>query len=320
MRLPAIALLAVATLVAGCAAPGPVTGGAVPSQVPPHIAANLLQLGRVVAPPATAALYAPLQQREPYAGVQVARSQRYGADPRHLLDLFTPASGGSAARPVLVFVHGGAFVAGDRRTGDSPFYDNIMLWAVRNGMVGVNMTYRLAPQNPWPAAQQDIGAALAWVRQNIAARGGDPRRIFLMGHSAGAAHVAQYLGHPQFHTAPGGGVAGGILVSGLFDPSTAQANPPLQAYFGRDAGVYAQRSAVPGLVASTVPLLMAYAELDPEDFHRQSESTHAALCARAQCPPLLKLMGHSHMSEVYAINTADTSLTHPLRDFVLGRR
>ena len=59
----------------------------------------------------------------------------------------------------------------DRRTGDSPFYDNIMLWAVSRGVVGVNMTYRLAPQNAWPAAQEDIGKALAWVRANIAARG-----------------------------------------------------------------------------------------------------------------------------------------------------
>ncbi|HEY8357567.1 MAG TPA: alpha/beta hydrolase [Ramlibacter sp.] len=309
-----------ALLLAACAAPSHISGGAVPSQVPAHISANLHQLGRVVAPPQTAALYAPLQQREPYAGVQVARGERYAGDARHLLDVFTATAGGSAARPVLVFVHGGAFVAGDRRTGDSPFYDNIMLWAVKNGMVGVNMTYRLAPQHPWPAAQQDIGAALGWVRQNIAARGGDPQRIFLMGHSAGAAHVAQYLAHPQFHATPGSGVVGAILVSALFDPASAEQSPSLQAYFGSDASLYRQRSAVPGLVASTVPLLLAYAELDPEYFHRQSELTHAALCRRGHCPPLLKLMGHSHMSEVYAINTADTSLTHPLRDFVRGRR
>lgn len=51
---------------------------------------------------------------------------------------------------------------------------------------GVNMTYRLAPRHTWPAAQEDIAAAVRWVRQNIASQGGDPRRIFLMGHSAGA--------------------------------------------------------------------------------------------------------------------------------------
>lgn len=211
---------AAALLLAACATPpaSAPASGIVPSQVPPAIAAELVKIGRVVAPPPTAALYAPLQQREPYAGVRVERNARYGPDAeRNLLDVFTPEAAG-APRPVLVFIHGGAFTAGNKRSGDSPFYDNIALWAAANGMVGVTMTYRLAPQHPWPAAQEDIAGALRWLRQNIAARGGDPGRIYLMGHSAGAAHVAQYIGHPRFHVAPGGGLAGAIMVSGLFDP------------------------------------------------------------------------------------------------------
>jgi acetyl esterase/lipase len=216
----------------------------------------------------------------------------------------------------LVFVHGGAFMRGERRTGDSPFYDNIMLWAVRQGMVGVNMTYRLAPAHPWPAAQQDIQSALKWVRENIAASGGNPQRIILMGHSAGAAHVAQYLGHPQFHVVPGSGLAGAILLSGLFDPVTAESNPPLQAYFGKDAAQYTARSAVPGLVAAKVPLLLAYAELDPQDFHTQSEQLNAALCKAGQCPGLYKLMGHSHMSEIYSINSADKTVGKLMKQWV----
>ena len=312
---------AAALLLAACAtppAPGLVSG-IVPSQVPANIAAELQKIGRVVAPPPTAALYAPLQQREPYAGVRVERHARYGADERHLLDMFTPETASGAARPVLVFIHGGAFTAGNKRTGDSPFYDNILLWAVANGMVGVNMTYRLAPQNPWPAAQEDIAGALRWVRQNIAARGGDPARIYLMGHSAGAAHVAQYVGHSRFHVAPGSGLAGAIMVSGLFDPSTAEANPPLQSYFGRDPSVYEARSALPGMAASRLPMLFAYAELDPSDFHRQSSQANTALCEAKRCAPVLLLQGHSHMSEVYAINTPDRALTDAMRKFIFGR-
>lgn len=311
--------LCASLLLAACATPqpaSPIASGAVPSQVPPAIAAQLQAIGRVVAPPQTAALYAPLQQKEPYAGVKVERDQAYGTDPRHRLDVFF-ADGGAARKPVLVFVHGGAFTGGNKRTGDSPFYDNIMLWAVQNGMVGVNMTYRLAPQNPWPAAQHDIRDALAWVRQNIAARGGDQGRIYLMGHSAGAAHVAQYLGHGQFHMQPGGGIAGAIMLSGIFDPSTAEANPPLRAYFGNDASVYAQRSALPGMVKSRVPVLLAFAELDPSDFHLQAEQARGALCRGERCPPLLQLQGHSHMSEVYAINTPDRALTDALQAFIL---
>jgi acetyl esterase/lipase len=132
-----------------------------------EIAWKLLELGRVIDPPKTAQLYAPLQQKEPYHGVRVERDIKYGAADRNLLDVFTPETTATSARPVLIFVHGGGFVAGNKRTGDSPFYDNIMLWAVKNGFVGVNTTYRLAPQSPWPAAAEDLGTAVKWVSDNI---------------------------------------------------------------------------------------------------------------------------------------------------------
>ena len=272
-------------------------------------------LGRVVDPAATALVYAPLHAREPYANVRIDRAAQYGPDARQLLDVFSAQTAGPP-RPVLVFLHGGAFVGGERRREGSPFYDNIMLWAVDNGMVGVNMTYRLAPQHQWPAAQQDIAAALKWMRRNIAAHGGDAARIVLMGHSAGAAHAAQYLAHPQFHVAPGGGVAGVIMSSGLYDTTSAEHNLALQSYFGSDRSLYAVRSALPGLVASRVPLLIAYAQLDPPDFHAQSEQAHGALLAAGRKTTLLKLMGHSHMSEVYAINTPDRSFSDPVAAFV----
>lgn len=312
-------ILSMSLIVSACANTASLPDGPSPSQIPPHIDAALQKLGPVIDPPATGALYRPLQQREPYAGVKVARSEAYGPDPRHLLDVFTPAVSGPP-RPVLVFVHGGAFMGGDRRTGDSPFYDNIMLWAVAHGMVGVNMTYRLAPMNPWPAAQEDIGKALVWIRTEIAARGGDPSRIVLMGHSAGAAHVAQYVGHPRFHVAPGGGVAGAIMVSGLFDTTTAEPNRPLQAYFGSDASRYAERSALPGLRASTLPMLFAHAELDPADFQRQASQVRAALCDSGRCRPMVKLLGHNHLSEVYSINTPDHALSDSIEAFVARLR
>jgi triacylglycerol lipase len=307
--------LFLALAITGCATRPTAFVVEVPSQIAPALAQGLAQIGRVVAPPPTEKLYAPLAQREPYAGVQVRRDVRYGADARNLLDVFTPATR-QAGQPVLVFVHGGGFMRGERRTGDSPFYDNIMLWALSQGMVGVNMTYRLAPANPWPAAQQDIQLALKWVRENIAASGGDPHRIILMGHSAGAAHVAQYVAHPQFHAAPGSGLAGAVLLSGIFDPVTAEANPPLHAYFGTDTTQYPARSAVPGLVASKVPLLIAYAELDPQDFHSQSGQLNTALCNAGRCQGLYKLMGHSHMSEVYSINSADKTVTTLMKQLV----
>jgi acetyl esterase/lipase len=63
-------------------------------------------------------------------------------------------------------------------------------------MVGVTITYRLAPEHPWPAGAQDVGQAVAWVTEHISGYGGDRARMVVAGHSAGAAHVAGYLaGH-----------------------------------------------------------------------------------------------------------------------------
>ena len=80
---------------AASAAGARLQGVLVPSQVPPTIHEQLLKIGPVVAPRPTAVLYGPLQQREPYADVSVTRSERYGTDIRHLLDVFAPAAAGS---------------------------------------------------------------------------------------------------------------------------------------------------------------------------------------------------------------------------------
>ena len=106
------------------------------------------------------------------------------------------------------------------------------------------------------------------------------------------------------------------MVSGLFDTTTAEANRPLQAYFGSDPSRYAERSALPGLRDAALPMLFAYAELDPQDFQQQAEQLRAALCDVGRCRPVLKLLGQNHMSEIYSINTADHALSDRIADFV----
>ena len=176
------------------------SGSASAQQAPmsEHLAWKLLELGRVIDPPKTAAIYAPMQEKEPYQGVRIERDVKYGSAERHLLDVFMPETS-SGPQPVLIYIHGGGFVAGNKRNPGSPFYDNIMLSAAKNGFVGVNATYRLAPASPWPAAAEDLAAVVQWVSQKIGERGGDPARIFLMGQSAGAVHVAGYVSHPELH-------------------------------------------------------------------------------------------------------------------------
>src|SRR5258705_4220952 len=142
---------------------------------------KLLEIGRVVDPPKTAALFAPMQEQEPYQGVKTEREVKYGPADRHLLDVFTPETAASA-RPVLIFIHGGAFVGGNKRTTPtSPFYDNVMLWAVHNGFVGVNATYRLAPQSPHPAGAANPSAPPGRVAGQIREGGGAPPRPLPLG-------------------------------------------------------------------------------------------------------------------------------------------
>src|SRR5262249_18035492 len=93
--------------------------------------ARLESLGRAVTQQMVAAsmqLYAPLHSGVD-SDITVRRDHRYGPHERHRLDLFIPRELTSAPRAVLLFVHGGGFVRGDKMTPGSPFYDNVGYWA-----------------------------------------------------------------------------------------------------------------------------------------------------------------------------------------------
>ena len=114
-------------------------------------------------------LYGPVLQARPRDGIVIRRDLPYGDDPRQVLDVFTPA--GARGADVVVFVHGGAFIRGAKAT-EHGIYDNVLLWFARQGFVGVNLEYRLAPQAPYPRGGLDVAAALEWVHHHIADHGG----------------------------------------------------------------------------------------------------------------------------------------------------
>jgi triacylglycerol lipase len=287
------------------------------AQMPPDIAAKIAALGRVVAPGPTAAIYAPLQEKEPYSGIKVARDVKYGPDERNLIDIFS-ADGAGAPRPVLMFVHGGAYVGGSKHQPGSPFYDNVMVWAARHGLVGVNVEHRLAPKNPWPAAQEDLASAVRYVAAHASEYGGRADKIFLMGHSAGGTHVSIYVSHPQFWGPSGSGLAGAIFSSaGVYDLTVSGESEGRVAYFGADTSLYAERSALSGLVKGNVPFMFSSAELDPPEIAAQFAELRDAMCKSARgCMRSLALPKHSHMSESYSINTADTLLSDQILAFI----
>ena len=103
----------------------------------------------------------------------------YGDDPEQRLRVYIPE--GADPKPVLVYLHGGGFVAGGLDVIDELVRD----LATRSGAIVVAATYRRAPEHRFPAAHDDAWAALGWTVEHIAAHGGDPERIGLAGDSAG---------------------------------------------------------------------------------------------------------------------------------------
>jgi arylformamidase len=103
----------------------------------------------------------------------------YGTDPKQRLDLYLPKATPAGA-PVFLFIHGGGFVEGDRRQ-----YGYIAAPLAAHGVITAVMSYRLVPYR-YPTQVEDVELAVSWLATHIAAHGGDPGRISVGGHSAGA--------------------------------------------------------------------------------------------------------------------------------------
>jgi triacylglycerol lipase len=280
------------------------------AQVPPNIAAELEEIGRVVDAGRTNALYAPLQELMPIDGIGVERNIAYGPHELNTMDVFFSDPDRGTTKPVIIFAHGGGFTGGSKHRDGSFTYDHYMVWAVENGMVGVNMDYRLAPDDPWPAAQHDLAAVIQWTKENIAEYGGDPNQIVLSGQSAGASLVANHVGHSQFHGPDGVGVVAAHFSSGQYE--VTEPSP----YYGDDPALFAERSSLPGIVASGLPIMINRAELDPPDIAEQNDKLRDALCAAGRCPVFVLSEDHNHNSQLYAVRTDDTMITDPLLEFI----
>jgi acetyl esterase/lipase len=109
---------------------------------------------------------------------------RYGSDPRNRLDIYRPR-GGDGAAPVVVFFYGGSWNMGSRT--DYAFVGEAL---AARGIVAVLADYRLYPQVRYPSFVEDSAQAVAWTLNDIQRYGGDPKKVFVMGHSAGAYNAA----------------------------------------------------------------------------------------------------------------------------------
>jgi acetyl esterase len=216
--------------------------------------------GPVIDPPAAKALYAPLLADMP-RGAEPVRDLAYGDDDRHRLDVY-PAVGVAGPAPVVVFLHGGGFIRGDKADREAVGH-----YFSRHGVVAVLPNYRLGPKHRWPAGAEDVASVLAWARANVAAHGGDPDHIVLAGESAGAAHVAAATLVSRFHPPEGLKIAGAFLASGVYNAELellaraqlgiATPDPRNEAYFGGDFASYRAMSTVELVDAAPFPLAIS---------------------------------------------------------------
>jgi acetyl esterase/lipase len=119
---------------------------------------------------------------------------------RHTLDVFAPAAAAAAPAPVVLFVHGGTWMMGDKNFGGQ--YRSVGRYLAEQGIVAVLINYRLSPAVKHPEHVKDVARAFAWVRRNIRRFGGDPDRIVLAGHSAGGHLVSLLATDPRYLADP----------------------------------------------------------------------------------------------------------------------
>ncbi|MFC4453242.1 alpha/beta hydrolase [Deinococcus sonorensis] len=125
------------------------------------------------------------------SGLTVTRDLHYGPDARNVLDLYAPQK--ASGLPVVLFIHGGSWTSGDKNeykfVGDS---------LARGGYLVAVMSYRLAPEHPYPDYIQDAAQALRWLRDHARDYGGDPDDLFVSGHSAGAFNAVEVVDNARW--------------------------------------------------------------------------------------------------------------------------
>ncbi|GAB3882434.1 alpha/beta hydrolase [Spirosoma agri] len=183
---------------------------------------------------------------------------------RQTLDVYTPKNESAKTRPVVVFIHGGAW-----NSGSKSLYSFVGRRLAKQGIVAVVVSYRLAPDVEVPAMVDDCGRAVLWTAQHIAEYGGDPNRIFVMGHSAGGGIAASLSTDDPFFARlglPQNPIKGAILD----DPA------------GLDMYDYLQKMEYSGDEKYLIPF-----GKKPDVWRAMSALYHVS----ARCPPVLLYVG-----------------------------
>jgi acetyl esterase/lipase len=230
----------------------------------------------------------------------VAEDEAYALGERRRLDIYAPDEAPSEPRPVIVFFYGGSW-----KSGTKDGYGFVGRALASRGFVVAVPDYRLVPEVRFPGFVEDSAAAVKWVRANIGRFGGDPDRIVLAGHSAGAYNAAMLAVDPRWLGADRAAVRGWAALAGPYDFL------PLDTQVTKDAFADVQN------LEATQPILLA-SEDDPpalliggteDELVLASQSTGMAI-AMAQAGAEADVLVYPGVGHVGVV----TALAKPFRD------
>jgi len=275
------------------------------------------------------------------------------ADPiRHRLDLFVPK--GKKDFPVVVLVHGGGWIMGDNRC--CGLYTTVGRFLASQGIGAVLPNYRLSPGVQHPEHIKDVARAVAWTRDNLAKYGGDPKRIFLMGHSAGG-HLVSLLATDESYLRAegmsGADIKGVVSVSGVYhippqpvDGTLGGSGPaafwvdqllpprgsislpeppsmgiplrldPFGLAFGYDLKVREKASPVNHVHRGLTPFLIVVAERDLPTQAAQADEFVQALQNAGGDARFLKVAKRNHSSVMFSAISPDDTVGRAILEFV----
>ncbi len=234
---------------------------------------------------------------------EILYADAQGADPHyHRLDLYMPR--GETGVPVMLFLHGGSWKRGDKNNLFG-LNKNLALFCVRHHIGVALANYRLSPAVKHPEHVKDVARAFAWLYRNVGRYGGDPGRLFVSGHSAGAHLAALVATDPSYLKAEGlspANVRGVITLSGVFQ--IPDENPLFDHAFGTEVQVRRAASPTwqvshwnPGTAKKAPAFLVMYADGDFTSCGKEpAEEFARALRAKGGAVKVLEILHRNHLT------------------------
>jgi len=233
----------------------------------------------------------------------------YGKAPRQRLDVYAPESRTRTNHPVVVYFYGGGWQSGYRSNSRG-----VAQALAARGIVTVVPDYRVYPETVFPGFLDDPAAAVRWTRDHVREFGGDPGRIFVMGHSSGAHMAAMLATDPRYLAAQGMSNTSLSGMIGLAGPYAAipTSDPHMDEIF--PAALRQRALPIPFVTGNEPPMLLAAGTADTDVDPHNSDRFADALRAHRGAVELKKYPGYGHDTIVKSFSAVPNTVSPVLAD------